>query len=88
MSRGALIYKNGVFVQMIEGSEEAIEALREKIYRDPRHTGIITLIRGTAGARVFGEWTMHFITPNEHDAAAREGKLSLFARRGATWKIW
>lgn len=69
---GALIYKNGVFVQMLEGPENAVETLRGKIYSDPRHRGILTLIRGTAELRVFSEWTMHFISPNERNLRETE----------------
>lgn len=69
---GALIYRNGVFVQMLEGNEQDVEQLREKIYSDPRHTGVLTLIRGYAESRVFGEWTMHFIVNDEGDAQTRD----------------
>ncbi len=79
---GALLYKNGVFVQMLEGSEKEVESLREKIYRDPRHTGVLTLIRGTAESRVFGEWTMHFIVADERDAKARDANYRCLRGEG------
>ncbi|MBC8143171.1 MAG: BLUF domain-containing protein [Armatimonadetes bacterium] len=69
---GALLYKNGVFVQLLEGAAEDIEDLREKIYRDPRHTGVVTLMRGFADDRVFKGWTMHFIVADGRDAQTRD----------------
>lgn len=71
---GALMYKNGIFVQMLEGPEDAVEILREKMYRDPRHSGIYTLTRGTAQLRVFSNWTMHFISSDER--SLREAELT------------
>ena len=79
---GALMYKNGIFVQMVEGSETDIETLREKIYRDSRHGGVLTLIRGTAETRVFGEWTMHFIVGDKQDARARDANYRCLRGKG------
>ncbi len=59
---------------MLEGPEDSVETLREKIYSDPRHGGIYTLIRGTAELRVFSDWTMHFISNNER--SLREAELT------------
>jgi hypothetical protein len=78
---GALIYKNGIFVQMLEGPTSDIEELREKIYRDPRHVGVMTLIRGAAELRIFSEWTMHFISPRERDL--RESELTYRCLNGS-----
>ncbi len=69
---GALLYRNGIFVQMLEGPEHEVQAVREKIYRDPRHSGILTLLHGTAELRIFSEWTMHFISTDERSTAASE----------------
>lgn len=69
---GALLYRNGIFVQMLEGPKESVEDLRGRIYRDPRHSGILTLIRGYANERIFAEWTMHFISADERTAEENE----------------
>ena len=79
---GALHYRNGIFVQMLEGSEEEVEELRGKIYRDPRHSGIMTLTSGFARRRVFPEWTMHFISADERGAEENERAYRRLSGKG------
>jgi hypothetical protein len=55
---GLLLYKDGNFMQMLEGERSAVEASFRKIQTDPRHHGIIKLLEGDAAAREFGEWSM------------------------------
>ena len=44
---GMLLYKDGSFMQVIEGEEEEIHKLHSRISRDPRHAGLITLMEKT-----------------------------------------
>ena len=44
---GMLVYRDGNFMQVIEGEEEAIRGLHEKIRCDPRHGHLITLLEKT-----------------------------------------
>jgi hypothetical protein len=48
----------GVFVQWLEGPEDAIRATFERIGRDRRHTDVDVLARGTREARLFPHWSM------------------------------
>lgn len=57
---GMLLYKDGNFMQLLEGSREAIEALHQKIKEDPRHRSVITLLTGETATREFKDWTMGF----------------------------
>lgn len=57
---GLLLYRDGNFMQALEGEETAVDGLHEHIHRDPRHRGLITLIRQPISERVFGEWSMGF----------------------------
>ena len=43
---GMLLYKDGNFMQALEGEETAVRALYARICRDPRHRGILTLVEG------------------------------------------
>lgn len=57
---GLLLYSEGLFVQVIEGPEEAIRALYARIQRDPRHTQVETVSEGLLPRRQFAEWSMDF----------------------------
>jgi hypothetical protein len=57
---GMLLYKDGNFMQLIEGPEEAVRALHAKISIDPRHRGLMTLLQGHQENREFQDWAMGF----------------------------
>src|SRR5262245_17373729 len=57
---GMLLYKGGNFMQVIEGPEEAVTALYQKILQDPRHTGIMLLSKEPLKERQFPDWSMGF----------------------------
>ena len=47
-------------MQVIEGPEEAILRLYEKISRDPRHDGLLVLSQEAISERQFSDWSMGF----------------------------
>jgi hypothetical protein len=57
---GLLLYKDGSFMQMLEGPENAVRALLDKILRDPRHYNLVTIQEGMNEARIFPGWSMGF----------------------------
>ena len=57
---GMLLYKDGNFMQALEGEEAAVRDLYARIRRDPRHLGIVTLVEGERQDRCFGDWSMGF----------------------------
>lgn len=57
---GMLLYKDGNFMQAIEGEAHAVETLHAKIHRDPRHRGLTTLLKGPLSTRAFPGWSMAF----------------------------
>jgi hypothetical protein len=57
---GMLLYKDGNFMQALEGEEAAVRALVERIAADRRHQGMVTLYTGHSEERQFGDWTMGF----------------------------
>ena len=57
---GMLLYKDGNFMQVLEGEETAVRRLYTKIGRDPRHKGIIDIIDGQQESRQFASWSMAF----------------------------
>ena len=64
---GMLLYKDGDFMQALEGDQDAVHELSEKIRRDPRHTGIRVLLESAASEREFPDWSMGFQNLNEVD---------------------
>ena len=57
---GLLLFKEGSFMQVLEGESQAVEELHRKISIDPRHTRIITLLKAPIQSRRFGDWKMGF----------------------------
>ena len=70
---GMLLYKDGNFMQLIEGEEVEIDALQEKIRLDPRHHGMITLLRKPITERQFGKWSMGFHDLHSPEVRAMSG---------------
>jgi acylphosphatase len=57
---GMLLYKDGKFMQVLEGEEEKVKQLSAKIDRDPRHSNVTLLLQGHATERDFPDWSMGF----------------------------
>ena len=58
---GMLIYDLGVFLQMLEGDQAAVQATFRRIERDPRHRNVSVLWQDAdAQHRICGEWSMGF----------------------------
>ena len=67
---GMLLYKEGNFMQVLEGEEEKVRRLHDRIQRDPRHRGLITLLEQRTAERQFSGWSMGF--RNLSDPGVRE----------------
>ncbi len=70
---GLLLNQDGNFMQMLEGPEKAVRELANKISKDPRHRGIITLLEGESKHRQFSHWKMGFKNLKSIDAKFIEG---------------
>jgi hypothetical protein len=57
---GMLLYRDGNFLQVLEGPAAAVDGLIDKIKRDPRHHGVILMSRRGVEDRQFSEWRMAF----------------------------
>jgi hypothetical protein len=57
---GMLLYKDGKFMQTLEGPREAVLTLLEKIRSDPRHGKFTLLMEAPILKRSFGSWSMGF----------------------------
>jgi hypothetical protein len=57
---GMLLYKDGNFIQAVEGPKAHVLDLESAIVADPRHRDVMVLLRGPATARSFADWSMGF----------------------------
>ena len=55
---GILCHSDKVYMQVLEGGREAINALYAKILRDPRHTDVVLLHYEEISERRYACWTM------------------------------
>lgn len=70
---GMLLYKDGNFLQVLEGDEKKVGALQHRISRDPRHHKMFTLAQGTCAAREFPDWSMGFSNLDAPEVATVAG---------------
>jgi NAD(P)-dependent dehydrogenase (short-subunit alcohol dehydrogenase family) len=55
---GCLICRHDMYLQLLEGPGDAIDALFAKIKMDDRHLVVAQLSRATVSARMFPDWAM------------------------------
>lgn len=70
---GMLLYKDGNFMQALEGEETAVRTIHARIEADPRHRGLITLLQGPMAQRQFPEWSMGFRVPRSAELISAPG---------------
>ena len=57
---GMLVYYEGSFIQILEGDEEQVKSLFQKISHDPRHKSIYLIDHREIENRSFQTWDMAF----------------------------
>lgn len=57
---GILLYRSGIFIQLLEGENSAVLNLFEKIKSDTRHTNVNTIATISDGERMFPLWDMAY----------------------------
>lgn len=57
---GQLLYKDGNFMQILEGDEGVVRNLVNKISRDPRNRGLFVVLEQEVPQREFSDWSMSF----------------------------
>jgi len=84
---GLLCYSDGVFIQVLEGGRDAVNARYKSIVQDPRHHDVILLSYEEIDERRFAGWTMgqvnlHRLNPALVLKYCETGKLDPYAMRG------
>ena len=69
---GLLVFNGTHFLQIVEGSEAAIDDLVERLRKDPRHTGFEIRDQRKIEARSFPDWSMELVRVNVSYFQARE----------------
>ena len=89
---GALICRDDIYLQLVEGPADAIDALYARILVDDRHTDIRLLLMSEISERMFPAWAMlddqapslfwsaHDVEAGAIDAASQTDLLEAFAR--------
>lgn len=70
---GMLLYRDGFFIQAIEGEEAQVDALYNRIVQDTRHTNHLLIYREPIEKRCFSEHTMGFSELNVESFKGVEG---------------
>jgi hypothetical protein len=70
---GLLLFKDGNFMQLLEGTKEAVVSVMARIKSDSRHRGVRVLMEEEIPGREFGDWSMGFIRLSAETAAEIPG---------------
>ena len=70
---GLLVFRDGRFMQLLEGAENTVKDLFATIRRDPRHTDVEVLWENDSAARCMPSWVMGF-------SASEQGSEAICAR--------
>jgi hypothetical protein len=57
---GMLLYRDGLYLQFLEGKPDEVAGLLDRLRRDPRHTNIRILHKGNLPERLFPDWSMAY----------------------------
>jgi hypothetical protein len=66
---GMLLHVDGVFLQVLEGEPQVVNALYTRIGADPRHTRMLLLLSQDIKARNFPDWSMGFFDASGRGSA-------------------
>ncbi|MFC4725978.1 BLUF domain-containing protein [Glycocaulis abyssi] len=66
---GLLIFNGFNFMQLLEGPPDSVERVFGSICKDTRHSGVVRVLSGSAGERVFGGWAMAYARTASGDGA-------------------
>jgi len=70
---GLLVYVDGKFLQVLEGEQEVVTVLFEKISKDRRHKDVKVVYETGIERRTFNAWQMAYVSPNPKELATWAG---------------
>jgi Sensors of blue-light using FAD len=84
---GMLLYIDGSFFQVLEGSIDDVDAVYALIARDRRHQRITMVIREPILERSFGDWTMGYCAVSLSDVGDIVGQNDFFSSSESLAKL-
>ena len=69
---GVLIFNGTHFLQIIEGADQAIDELVERLRRDPRHSAVEIRDQSMIECRSFPDWSMELVRVSASYFKARD----------------
>ena len=70
---GMLLYKDGKFMQILEGDEATVRKLYAEISQDSRHQHLTLIFERACPKSVFSDWSMGFVHLNDDTAITLPG---------------
>jgi len=70
---GALVYSDGVFLQILEGERGEVDDLIRSIREDTRHDSFKVFYRAEVPARAFSSWRMAYLSPDAEEMSRWAG---------------
>lgn len=80
---GMLLYRDGFFIQALEGDEAQVVPLFEKIATDARHRNVLMVYKNAIVARNFGDWLMGFNKISDDDVRGLAGFIDIIDKPNA-----
>lgn len=75
---GMLLYRDGQFIQMLEGPDAQVHDVFDRIAADARHADVRVLVDAPIAQRAFADWTMGFEPITTPDGPPPEGFRDTF----------
>lgn len=70
---GLLLYRDGAFIQVLEGEDDAVQEIYDLIESDERHRGVTLLSTTSIEEREFPNWQMGFRHLGDEDLRDLDG---------------
>ena len=77
---GVLIFNGTAFMQILEGSEEAIDGLTSRLVSDPRHSNMSIRDRRLIEKRSFPNWSMAYLRLETGEFQGRDEIVKALSR--------
>lgn len=77
---GLLLYRDGFFMQALEGEAKVLDSLFESIKHDPRHEDVLVVYKKPLKERKFAAWSMGFNKIDDKSLECVEGFCDFIQR--------
>ena len=58
---GLLLFNGQNFLQLLEGEQDAVDSLLDRVESDPRHSGVVVVTDLEIAERSFPDWSMRLL---------------------------